>query len=312
MKVIGVDFSGAKQDRNTWVAQGEIHSDILTLTKCCPMPRKQLTRLLDNCKEPAIAAMDFPFSVPRCFARFWQPEATEMPDLWEAAGSIEIEYFRCVRDRFVSRHGEPKRCGDHLYTGSFSPLHDTNPNMVPMTFRGMQMLHQLWPDWMVPPLPFAATGQPADSGPLSGKTLLEVMPGAALRALNLPYRGFNPNPPKVWRYSSGMGDEGQGEAMVRARFRVNGAGVCLQPPRGDLATVWGRWARRDGGERPQQEGLADQGGASLRGVRLAGWRVSCRRAPSGWEWNRSQPCQGASELGFPRPALGQMQGKAAC
>ena len=98
--------------------------------------------------------------------------------------------------------------------------------------------------------------------------------------------------------------------MVRARFRVNGAGVCLQPPRGDLATVWGRWARRDGGERTQQDGLADQGGASLRGVRLAGWRVSCRRAPSGWEWNRSQPCQGASELGFP-PALGQMQGKAA-
>ena len=121
----------------------------------------------------------------------------------------------------------------------------------------------------------------------------------------------SPNPPKVWRYSSGMGDEGQREAMVRARFRVNGAGVCLQPPRGDLATVWGRWARRDGGERTQQEGLADQGAASLRGVRLAGWRVSCRRAPSGWEWNRSQPCQGASELGFPRPALGQMQGKAA-
>ena len=62
-----------------------------------------------------------------------------------------------------------------------------------------------------------------------------------------------------------MDDEGQGEAMVRARFRVNGAGVCLQPPQGDLATVWGRWARRDGGERTQQEGLADQGGASLRG-----------------------------------------------
>ena len=71
--------------------------------------------------------------------------------------------------------------------------------------------------------------------------------------------------------------------------------VSVQPPRGDLATVWGRWARRDGGE--TQDGLADQGGASLRGVRLAGWRVSCR-APSGWEWNR--PCQGASELGFCR------------
>ncbi len=35
-----------------------------------------------------------------------------------------------------------------------------------------------------------------------------------------------------------MGDDGQGEAMVRARFRVNEAGVCLQPPRGGLVTVW--------------------------------------------------------------------------
>ena len=46
-------------------------------------------------------------------------------------------------------------------------------------------------------------------------------------------------------------------------------------------------------------------------VRLGGWRVSCGRAPSGWEWNRSQPCH-ATELGFPRPALWQMQGEAAC
>ena len=36
------------------------------------------------------------------------------------------------------------------------------------------------------------------------------------------------------------------------------------------------------------------------------------RAPSGWEWNGSQPGQGATELGFPRPALWQMQGEAAC
>ena len=44
-----------------------------------------------------------------------------------------------------------------------------------------------------------------------------------------------------------------------------GAGVCLQPPRGDLVTVWGRWAGRDGGERTQQEAFADRTGASLRG-----------------------------------------------
>ena len=119
--------------------------------------------------------------------------------------------------------------------------------------------------------------------------------------------------PKVWRYSSGMGDEGQGEAMVRARFRVNGAGVCLQPAAGEnLATVWGRWARRDGGERMQQEGLTDQGGAEFAGSsvgRMAG-QLQTGRRQAGSGIARS-PGQGASELGFPRPALGQMQGKAA-
>ena len=53
--------------------------------------------------------------------------------------------------------------------------------------------------------------------------------------------------------------------MVRARFLAIGAGVCLQPPRGDLVSVWGRWAGRDGGERTQQEAFADRTGASLRG-----------------------------------------------
>ena len=36
------------------------------------------------------------------------------------------------------------------------------------------------------------------------------------------------------------------------------------------------------------------------------------RAPSGWEWNGSQPSQGAVELGFPGPVLGEMQGEPAC
>ena len=33
-------------------------------------------------------------------------------------------------------------------------------------------------------------------------------------------------------------------------------------------------------------------------------------SPSGWEWQGSQSCQGATELGFPGPALGQMQSEA--
>ena len=46
-------------------------------------------------------------------------------------------------------------------------------------------------------------------------------------------------------------------------------------------------------------------------VQWAGWRVSGRRGPSGWEWNCSQSCQGATELVFPGPALWKMQGEAA-
>ena len=46
-------------------------------------------------------------------------------------------------------------------------------------------------------------------------------------------------------------------------------------------------------------------------VPLARWRVSGRRAPSGWEWQGSQSSEGATELGFPGPTLGQMQSEAA-
>ena len=79
--------------------------------------------------------------------------------------------------------------------------------------------------------------------------------------------------------------------MVRARFLAIGAGVCLQPPRGDLVTVWGRWAGRDGGERTQQEAFADRTGASLRGRwvgRMAGQLQTGRQAGSGIARSRAR------------------------
>ena len=57
--------------------------------------------------------------------------------------------------------------------------------MIPMTFRGMKMLHRL-EGFKVP--------MPGQSAPLSGKTALEVMPGAALQALGLPDRGYKSGP----------------------------------------------------------------------------------------------------------------------
>ena len=57
-----------------------------------------------------------------------------------------------------------------------------------------------------------------------------------------------------------------------------------------------------GKECPSRTELARVGGD----VPLAGWRVSGRRAPSGWEWQGAQSRQGVTELVFPGPTLGKM------
>ena len=99
---------------------------------------------------------------------------------------------------------------------------------------------------------------------------------------------------------------------MRARFRVNGASVCLQPLRGGLVTVWGRWAGRDGGERTQQETLAERAGASWRGrsvVRALGQLQSGRQAGSGIARSRAKALLNWVSQG---PAPWQMQGQSAC
>ena len=85
-------------------------------------------------------------------------------------------------------------------------------------------------------------------------------------------------------------------------------------------TVCECWSGRDSGERTQQEALADRTGASSRGRSVgrmaAGWRpdggrmaAGCRRRQAGVAG--AQSGQGTIELGFPRPALWQMQCEAA-
>lgn len=182
MRIIGVDFSGAKSDSNTWIAQGVLDERGLTLQSCNPISRARLTETLANLTSLAIVALDFPFSVPLSFAKYWAADSTRMPDLWDAASDIALEKFIEARDAFVAEHGEPKRICDSYYPESFSCLHKTNPNMVPMTFYGMRMLGELWKaGCAVPPL------EPSDA---QRPVLLEVMPGAALRAFNLPFKGY--------------------------------------------------------------------------------------------------------------------------
>ena len=180
--ILGVDFSGAKSDKNTWVTRGTLSGNSLEISSCEPTPRAELAILLGSAPKNTIAALDFPFSVPREFASYLLPSAEDMTELWNAAANMEFQDFMALRDGFVLEHGEPYRRGDLYFPECYSCLHKANPNMVPMTFRGMQMLDGLWRSGCrVPPLP-----NETRTGPL----LLESMPGAALRALGLPFKGY--------------------------------------------------------------------------------------------------------------------------
>ncbi len=188
VQILGVDFSGAKGDNNTWLTRALLEGPSLTLEDVRRVARRELTEILAACSGPTVAALDFPFAPPRSFSDFWAPGCQAMPELWSAAAALEYEDFLALRDEFVSMHGEPKRACDP--PESYSCLHMVNPIMVPMTFRGMQMLHRLWfgetsNTISVPPLPEYSYGSAAAT-----TELLEVMPGAALRRLGLPYKGY--------------------------------------------------------------------------------------------------------------------------
>ena len=186
--IIGVDFSGAyPENGKTWVAQGWLSEDrTLSLDSVQPALREDLYQLVACIKPPAVVAMDFPFGVPAAFAKHISTNAQsfEMPDVWRAVAARDKDAFIAGRDGFVRDQGEPRRYGDEAHRSeSYSPLHNVNPNMVPMTYEGICLLHrwhQYHPQrWYVPPL-----DAPSE---LSGAvTLLEVMPGAFLKSVGLP------------------------------------------------------------------------------------------------------------------------------
>ncbi len=181
-EIFGVDYSGAESDKDTWLSRGTVNGQTLELAECRSISRADLTELLAGQVKPAIVAMDFPFGVPQEFARSWVKGANMMPELWRAAASTTLDGFIQRRHQLVNGGPEPRRVGDLRHKEAFSPLHEVNPNMLPMTFYGMRMLAALkLKGWAVPPL---------DSGIWEFRVLLEAMPGATLKALGLPYKGY--------------------------------------------------------------------------------------------------------------------------
>ena len=189
--IVGVDFSGHRDDRNTWVARGRLDAGgALLLDSVQPARRADLHDLLTTVSTPAVVALDFPFGVPIRFAADLSPKSPPrtMPDLWRTVSGMSAGDFLAARDRFVAANGEIKRSGDaRHFPESYSPLHRANPNMLPMTYEGIRLLHRWRGDcprrWHVPPLEPPAA-------PARTVTLLELMPGAFLKTVGLPCKGY--------------------------------------------------------------------------------------------------------------------------
>ncbi len=190
--IVGVDFSGAQADNKTWITRATLTVDnegrtTLRIKECAPIKRADLSVCLKELPDSAVAALDFPFSVPIAFAEHLEQPSVEMPKLWECVANLCLDGFIEKRNEFIgdNRAKEYLRVGDLHFSGPFSCLHDTQPNMVPMTFYGMKMLHQLcqYDRFEIPPLNGKSEISPV---------LLEVMPGVALATYKLlpKYRGY--------------------------------------------------------------------------------------------------------------------------
>lgn len=198
--IIGVDFSGAKEDRDTWVTCGRLDdAGSLTLDYSHPIRREDLYRLLAGIPPPAVVAVDFPFGVPKAFAKHIRVDAqtakmtasqtTEISAVWQKIHSMGKTKFLKVAKEFTINIGNkrPKRTGDVHCPRNISPLHWSGPDMVTMTYEGVRLLRRWYAKdnerWYVPPL-----AKPVN--PDATVTLLELMPGGFLERVGLRGTGY--------------------------------------------------------------------------------------------------------------------------
>jgi hypothetical protein len=196
-RIIGVDFSGGGEDDqvgDTWVTEGSFDGDTtLTIDNCRRISRDDLRDLLMNLPPSAVAAMDFPFGVPQDFAHdefgFCGDFMCEIWAIIEEIFKHKPNYIKDIRPCFrgngrLRRFNKLLRQWDRAhFPEAFSPFNPAAPEMSPMTFLGMRMLHTLWTqtNCRVPPL---------HNDRRTGPVLLETMPGVILSALCLPSQKY--------------------------------------------------------------------------------------------------------------------------
>ena len=253
--VLGVDFSGAGEDTGigkTWVTKGRFDGETLKFEFCYAISRKELEELLKGLSKEidAVAAMDFPFGVPMEFAQLWtKSTCLDMPSLWKKAADTDFSDFLEI---ITPESSQLLRVGDLAYSNASPCLHlGPGVRMVNMTFKGMQMLHRLRDSshFNVPPLILDKANQHLP-------VLLEVMPGASLKAFGLWFT----------RYKDGKGDtdrrkrretrekilEKLGDAsQIQLEMSDEIRNKCIDDRRGDAldslvaAVVAAKWAKNE-------------------------------------------------------------------
>ena len=157
--IVGVDFSGAATDLNTWFAQGRLDDGNLVLDRVQPIRREDLYNLMLGLTAPAVAAMDFPFGLPEEFLPHIgvTDDYQTIDEIWTILADIDRQYLEDVAAEFVRDYAEPHRVVERHYPESSSTLHRVNPDMLPMTYLGCRLLSRWWdhedrPPWHVLPL----------------------------------------------------------------------------------------------------------------------------------------------------------------
>ncbi len=178
-KIIGVDFSGAVAEGKTWIAEGHLDgSRELIVDRVQPILRKDLIALLCVVPASTVAALDFPFGLPRVVLESLGIEHESMNYVWSDIATMHLDDYRAECKKFRRHY---KRAGDRHYPVSMSVL---NSRLVPMTYHGIKMLYALTQSssnqWWIPPLD-------CGKSPTDKVTLLEVMPGAFLRAIGFDH-----------------------------------------------------------------------------------------------------------------------------
>ena len=194
----GVDYSGAKEIEsrkstwNTWITEAELRGDELEIKCCRPVLRTTLTEDLKKLPPNAVVAMDFPFGLPKLFLEEeFSFSGTLMYEMWKTISEKDNlpAYIEKIRPKLrkngkLAKFSKLLRQGDRThFSEAYSPLNPATPEMFPMTFHGMNMLHTLWSgsNSRVPPL---------DNNGRTGPELLETMPGVLLRTFCLPAKNY--------------------------------------------------------------------------------------------------------------------------